>query len=240
MSVISTIATEVVGTEMTAEQRLPVLCEIVRKTEQLQVRAIAVLFADGEFAKTHGSWTNFCRSEFNWDDSYASRMKTAAMMVLGGTTITNESQARALASVSPDKREEVLTKAREKAGAEPSASQITQVIRSEQDGGGDLPDGVTDAQDDIDDCISDLRAVLKKIKSLDPDTVGKWINIAHVAADLKSAADALKHARPHGKCDEWGTHGKNCLCGGNGWLPKHVLERPKHQKIKNIEDKDQR
>lgn len=223
---LTKIAVEVIGDEMTVQERLPVLCEIVRKTEHLQVRAVAVLYSDREWENTHDTWTNFCRHEFNWDDSYASRMKKAAEMIIGGTTITNESQARALASVAPDKREEVLTKARDKAGSEPSATQISAVIKEEQSDG-DEPDGMSDAQDEIDNCISDLRAVLKRIKAIDAKRVGRWINMAHLVADLKSAADTLKHARPHAACDEWGKHDENCLCGGNGWLPKHVLERPK-------------
>ena len=66
---LTKIAAEVVGNEMTTAERLPVLCEIVRKTEHLQVRAIAVLYADCEWENTHETWTNFCRHEFNWDDS---------------------------------------------------------------------------------------------------------------------------------------------------------------------------
>jgi hypothetical protein len=229
---LTKIAAEVVGNEMTTAERLPVLCEIVRKTEHLQVRAIAVLYADCEWENTHETWTNFCRHEFNWDDSYASRMKKAAQMIIGGTTITNESQARALATVSPDKREDVLGKARDKAGSEPSATQISAVIKAEQAEGSALTDGMTEAQDEIDDCISDLRAVLKRIKALDPKNVGRWINLAHLIADMKSAADTLKHARPHAACDERGNHDASCLCGGNNWLPKHVIERPKSEKNK--------
>ena len=222
---LTKIAAEVVGNEMTTAERLPVLCEIVRKTEHLQVRAIAVLYADCEWENTHETWTTFCRHEFKWDDSYASRMKKAAQMII-------ESQARALATVSPDKREDVLGKARDKAGSEPSATQISAVIKAEPAEGSALTDGMTEAQDEIDDCISDLRTVLKRIKALDPKNVGRWINLAHLIADMKSAADTLKHARPHAACDELGNHDASCLCGGNNWLPKHVIERPKSEKNK--------
>jgi hypothetical protein len=229
---LTKIAAEVVGHELSAEERMPVLCEIVRKTEHLQVRAIAVLFADRSWENTHETWTAFCRAEFGWDDSYASRMKKAAQMVLNGVSITNESQARALATVDPEKREEVLEKARKAFGQEPSASQISKAER-EFDEDTDVEESsdseMISAQKDIDSIISELRGVLRSIKALDPKREGRWINMTHLIADLKGAADSLKHARPHGPCDEWGKHDENCICGGNGWLPKHVLERPKQE-----------
>jgi hypothetical protein len=222
----SEIATDLVGA-MTAEERLPVLCEIIRKTETLQVRAVAVIYGDREYEKTHGSWTAFCRSEFEWDDSYASRMRKAAEMVLDGISITNESQARALSSVEPEKREGVLEKARRSVGGEPSASQISMADSDdERDEAG--PDQIKRDQAEIDSIVRDLRAVLKRVKDLPKNGSGMWVNMPHLIADMKNAAEALKHARPHGPCDEWGTsHDENCLCGGTGWLPKHVLERPK-------------
>lgn len=228
MSSITTIATEVVGGAMTPEERLPVLCEIVRKTESLQVRAIAVLYADKEYERTHGNWTAFCRMEFGWDDSYASRMKKAAEMVLDGVTITNESQARALATVEPKRRNEVLEKARDKFGKEPSGSQVSitadahDAVEEEY-----AQTSMKNAQDAIDEVVGMLRDALKAAKALRSDSAGRWINLPHLVTDLKNAAEALKRARPHGPCDEWGKHDANCLCGGTGWLPKHVLERPK-------------
>lgn len=232
MSQITSIVNEVVGSSMSVEERFPVLCEIVKKTENLQVRALAILYADESWKDTHGTWTAFCRSEFGWDDSYASRMKKAAEMVLGGVTIVNESQARALASVLPEMRNEVLEKARKTAGREPSAAQISMAERDidgdDRDDGEPRPVDMKPAQSDIDECLSDLRAVLKKIKSM-PGSSSRWINMPHLIADMKSAAEALKHARPHGPCDEWGKHDENCLCGGTGWLPKHVLERPRKE-----------
>lgn len=228
MSQIATIATEIVGADMTANERLPVLCEIVRKTEHLQVRALAVLYADGEYEKTHGNWTAFCRSEFGWDDSYASRMRKAAEMVLGGVSITNEAQARALAKVEPTRRNEVLEEARSKFGREPSGSQVS--ITADAHAAVEEEYAATsmkNAQDAIDEVVAMLRAALKAAKELRQDSAGRWLNLPHVVADLKNAAESLKHARPHGPCDEWGKHDENCLCGGTGWLPKHVLERPK-------------
>lgn len=223
-----TIADEIVGSGLSPTERLPVLCEIVRKTESLQVRAIAVLLADGEYETSHGNWTSFCRSEFGWDDSYASRMRKAASMVLDGSTITTEAQARVLSKVDPERREEILEKAREKsAGAEPSASVIASVIADDDDDSEADDSRMLTDQKEIDAIISAMRDVLKKIKELPKNGSGRWINMPHIVADLKNAANALKHGRPHGPCDEWGGHGEKCLCGGTGWLPKHVLERPK-------------
>jgi hypothetical protein len=227
-----TIAEDIVGSAMSPVERLPVLCEIIRKTENLQVRAMAVLIADAEYEKTHGSWTAFCRKEFGWDDSYASRMKKAAQMVLSGVSITNESQARALASVDPEKREEVLEKARKAFGQEPSASQIAAAEREfdDEDEDGDESSHASRMladQREIDEVIAAMRDVMKKIKALPKSGAGRWINMAHLVADMKNAANTLKHGRPHGPCDEWGTHDDKCLCGGTGWLPQHVLERPK-------------
>lgn len=228
MSQIATIATEIVGSDMTADERLPVLCEIVRKTEHLQVRALAVLYADGEFEKSHGNWTAFCRAEFGWDDSYASRMRKAAEMVLGGVAITNESQARALAKVEPGRRNEVMEKARERFGREPSGTQVSVVADSHDAIEAEYADAsMRNAQDAVDEVVAMLRAALKAAKALPKDGAGRWINLPHVVTDLKNAAEAMKRARPHGPCDEWGKHDENCLCGGTGWLPKHVLERPK-------------
>jgi hypothetical protein len=219
----SDIANELVGA-MSAEDRFPVLCEIIRKTETLQVRAVAVIYADREYEKSHGTWTAFCRSVFEWDDSYASRMRKAAEMFLDGISITSESQARALSTVDPEKREEVLEKARQAFGKEPSASQIKE-MESEDD----TPhwSGMDKDQAEIDSILKDMRSILKRIKELPKDGAGMWINLPHLIADMRSAAEALKHGRPHGQCDEWGSHGPKCLCGGTGWLPKNVLERPK-------------
>ena len=223
----TTMAIDVLGQDMPTEDRLPILCEIIRKTEHLQVRAIAVLYADKSW-KSRGSWSAFCKSEFGWDDSYASRMKKAGLMVLSGVTITNESQARALATIDPDDRNDVLEKAREQFGGEPSASQIQAVDRGEdnEDDGSSL-DEVESAKDEIDCILNDMRAILKRIKSLPKNGAGKWINMSHVIADMKTAADSIKHGRPHGPCDEDGPHDHNCLCGGLGWLPKNVIDRPK-------------
>jgi hypothetical protein len=223
-----TIAEEIVGGDLTPKERLPVLCEIVRKTESLQVRAISVLLADEEYVQTHGNWTSFCRAEFGWDDSYASRMKKAASMVLDGSTITTEAQARVLSKIDPDKREEILEKAREKtAGSEPSASVIASVIAESDEEDAPHNSRMLTDQKEIDAVIAAMRDVLRKIKDLPKNGSGRWINMPHLVADLKNAANALKHGRPHGECDEWGKHDENCLCGGTGWLPKHVLERPK-------------
>lgn len=224
----STMAIDVVGKDLDPSERLPILCEIVRKTEHLQVRAIAILFAD-ESWKPAGSWSAFCKSEFGWDDSYASRMKKAAQMVLSGVTITNESQARALSSVDPDDRNDVLEKARSAFGAEPSSSQIQKSIMGIDDGDEDDQklDECESAQDEIDCILNDMRSLLKRIKALPKNGAGKWINMSHVIADMKTAADSIKHGRPHGPCDEDGPHDRNCLCGGLMWLPKNVLDRPK-------------
>jgi glycerol-3-phosphate cytidylyltransferase-like family protein len=218
---------EVDAANYTPDQRYPILCEIVKKTEHLQVRALAVLYADRLWVEEHGTWTSFCRSSFGWDDSYASRMKKAAEMVLSGTPVSTEAQARALSSVPSEKRNEVLEKAREEKGSEPSASDIRSVVEKFGPDAINAESDMQDAQDDIDSCIADLRAVLKRIKSLPSKKSGRWINMPHLIADIKNAAEALKHARPHGKCDEWGNHSEDCLCGGTKWLPKHVLERPK-------------
>lgn len=227
MAQINTLIQEVDAANYTPDERYPILCEIVKKTEHLQVRALAVLYADRLWVEEHGTWTAFCRSAFGWDDSYASRMKKAAEMVLDGTPVSTEAQARALASVPSDRRAEVLERAREEKGSEPSASEIRSVAEKLGPADADSDPDIDVAKDAIDDCLSDLRAVLKKIKALDPNGAGRWINLPHVVADLKNAAEALKHARPHGECDEWGSHGPKCLCGGTKWLPKHVLERPK-------------
>lgn len=227
MSKLTNIVAEVVGHELSVEERLPVLCEIVKKTEALQVRALAVLYADEAWKGGYGSWTDFCRREFGWDDSYASRMRKAAQMLLDGTPVSTEAQARALSSVPPEKRSEVLEAAREKRGSEPSASDIRSVAEKFGPESVNAENDMDEAKAEIDGCISALRDVLKRIKSLDPKGAGRWVNMPHLIADLKSAAEALKHARPHGECDEWGQHGDNCLCGGTKWLPKHVLERPK-------------
>jgi hypothetical protein len=221
------IADEIVGESLAPAERTPVLCEIVRKAESLQVRAVAVLYADGLFRETHGSWSAFCKSEFGWDDSYASRMASAARMILEGTSITTEAQARVLSKVDPDEREEVLEKAREKSGgSEPSASVISEVISSSKSDAVDTD--MLDDQRQVDEVIAALRAALNMAKALDPRGPGRWLNMPHFVSDLKNAANALKHARPHGPCDDGdGKHDKHCLCGGSGWLPKHVLERPK-------------
>lgn len=226
------IADEIVGSGLSPTERLPVLCEIVRKTESLQVRAIAVLLADKEYENSHGNWTSFCRSEFGWDDSYASRMRKAASMVLEGSSITTEAQARVLSKVDPEMREDILEKAREKSsGAEPSASMIASVIASsdddEESGDSESKSRMLTDQKEIDEIVAAMRDVLRKIKDLPKTGSGRWINMPHLVTDLKNAANALKHGRPHGPCDEWGPHDDKCLCGGSGWLPKHVLERPK-------------
>jgi len=227
MAQINTLIQEVDAANYTPDERYPILCEIVKKTEHLQVRALAVLYADRLWVEEHGTWTAFCRSAFGWEDSYASRMKKAAEMVLSGTPVSTEAQARALSSVPSEKRNEVLEKAREEKGSEPSASDIRSVAEKFGPEAVNAESDMQDAQDDIDSCLADLRAVLKRIKSLDSKKSGRWINMPHLIADIKNAAEALKHARPHGECDEWGTHGSSCLCGGTKWLPKHVLERPK-------------
>lgn len=220
------IADAIIGESLTPAERTPVLCEIVRKAESLQVRAVAVLFADGVYKEKHGSWSAFCRSEFGWDDSYASRMCTAARMVLQGTPITTEAQARVLSKADPDEREEILEKAREESGgSEPTAAKIGEVIASRSSSGEDDTD-MLDDQRQIDEIVSALRAVLNMAKGLDPRGAGRWLNMPHFVADLKNAANALKHARPHGPCDG-GKHDSHCLCGGSGWLPRAVLERPK-------------
>lgn len=221
------IAMELVGNRLSREERLPVLCEIVRRAETLQVRAIAVIISDGRYEETHGSWSSFCRSEFKWDDSYASRMRRAGQMVLDGVDIATEAQARVLANVPEDRREEVLRRSREECGdSEPTAADIRSVI-DDMDGN-DEPDSMREAQSEIDSIIKDMRSLLKRVKDLPKNGAGMWINMPHLIADMKNAAEALKHARPHGPCDEWGTkHDDKCLCGGTGWLPKHVLERPK-------------
>lgn len=232
MSKITTLAVEVVGANMSLDERYPLLCEIVKRAEHLQVRAVAVLFDDESWKETHETWTAFCRSEFGWDDSYASRMKKAAQMVLGGTPITNEAQARALAAVDPLQRNAVLDKARKESGGEPTASQIGAAHRESDGESGDQADAIDQARTDIDECVVELRAVLRKIKLLPSNAAGRWINMPHLVADLRSAADALKRARPHGPCDEDGTHEQSCLCGGTRWLPQHVLDRPRHASVK--------
>lgn len=228
MSKINSFIQEIDAANYTPDERYPILCEIVKKTEHLQVRALAVLYADRLWIEEHGTWTAFCRSCFGWDDSYASRMKKAAEMVIGGTPVSTEAQARALSSVPAEQRNEVLAIARrEKIGSEPSASDIRSVAEKFGPESVNSEDDMDEAKAEIDGCISALRDVLKRIKALDPKGAGRWVNMPHLIADLKSAAEALKHARPHGECDEWGAHGDNCLCGGTKWLPKHVLERPK-------------
>ena len=220
------IADEIVGETLTPAERAPVLCEIVRKAESLQVRAVAVLFSDGVYKEKHGSWSAFCRAEFGWDDSYASRMCAAARMVLEGTPITTEAQARVLAKVDPDDRDEILEKAREESGgSEPTAAKIGEVIAGRAAPATGAT-GMLDDQRKVDEIVSALRSVLTMAKDLDPRGAGRWLNMPHFVADLKNAANALKHARPHGACDG-GTHDAHCLCGGSGWLPKAVLERPK-------------
>ena len=226
--VTSNLADELVGCQLTVSERFPILCEIVKKTETLQVRAIAVLFADESWKESHGTWTAFCRSEFQWDDSYASRMKRAAKMVIDGTSITTEAQARALASVPQEKRNEILDKCRDENGSEPSASQIVEKHSEFHDDASEsLSFEIEEAQAEIDQCIFDMRSLLKKIKAINPHKTGRWINMSHLIADLKSAAEALKHARPHGPCDEHVVGDQKCICAGNGWLPKHVLDRPR-------------
>lgn len=230
MSHTDEMAVELVGSGMTREERLPVLCEIVRRAETLQVRAVAVIISDGRYEETHGSWTSFCRSEFKWDDSYASRMRKAGQMVLDGLDITTEAQARALSLVPEERRKEVLQRSREDAGdSEPTASDIRSTIDEMDDDEKDdsVSERIRIGQSEIDAIVKDMRATLKRIKDLPSTGAGMWINLSHVVADLKNAAEALKHARPHAPCDEWSNHDRNCLCGGTGWLPKHVLDRPK-------------
>lgn len=213
-----------IPSDMTPSQRTPVLCEIIRKTEHLQIRAVAQLLSDAAY---EGSWSSFCKCEFGWDDSYASRMRSAAKMFLDGTPITTEAQARVLSSVEPEKRAEVIERAREaNGGVEPSASDIRAVI-----GEDDEEEGSTMAADKaaIESVLADLRSAMKKAKALPIKGAGRWLNQQHLMADIKNAASELKHAAPHGPCDEWGPHNENCLCGGSGWLPKHVLERPKQE-----------
>ena len=219
------IILEIVGADMTVEERIPVLCEIVRKTEHLQVRAVALLWAD-EAWKPHGSWTAFCRSEFGWDDSYASRIKKAAEMILDGTTITNEAQARALSTVPKEKRNDIMKAARDALGCEPSASQITRLADAEEDKAPKVCH-LKDDQEDIDEIIKDLNDIMKRVKLLPVNAAGKWINLPHITSDIKNAVDALKHSRPHGACDEGPVHDEHCICGGTGWLPKSVLARAK-------------
>lgn len=223
-----------VPSNLTVAERQPILLEIIRKAEHLQIRAVAVLYADAQWKEDKGTWTGFCRSQFGWDDSYASRMKHAAQMVIEGSTITTEAQARALTAVEPSQRSAVLDAAREKSGREPTASDISREA-SVSDEDGVLSSstcqaaGVTmdDAANSIDDLVGRLRTVLRDAKALAKDGAGRWVNLPHLITDLKNAADALKHARPYGDCDEGGEHDANCLCGGTGWLPQHVLERPR-------------
>lgn len=222
------IAAEIVSPDLSPSDRFVVLIEIVKKTENLQVRAIAVLYADRVW-EVSGNWTKFCRDTFGWDDSYASRMKRASEMILSGSTVTTESQARVLAQI-PDaiKREEVLARARESVGREPSNGDIADVIDELQsESGVEQLDALKNDQYRIDVVVELLREALREVKRLPTQGAGRWVNTPHIIADLKNAANALKHARPHGDCDEGGEHDVNCLCGGSKWLPQHVLERPR-------------
>ena len=213
-----------IPSDMTPAQRAPMLCEIIRKTEHLQIRAVAQLLSDGAY---EGSWSSFCKAEFGWDDSYASRMRSAARMFLDGTPITTEAQARVLASVEPEKRTEVIERAREaNGGVEPSASDIRHAIGEEDES---CDSSMEADKAEIEAVLADLRSAMKKAKALAIKGAGRWLNHQHLMADIRNAANELKHAAPHGPCDEWGPHNENCLCGGSGWLPKHVLERPKQE-----------
>ena len=210
--------------DMSPQQRAPILCEIIRKTEHLQIRAVAQLLSDAAY---EGSWSSFCKAEFGWDDSYASRMRSAAKMFLDGTPITTEAQARVLASVEPERRAEVMQRAREETGgSEPTASDIRSVIQEADEAEDSLM--LTDRKL-FEEIIGDLRSAMKRVKALPIKGAARWLNIAHLTADIKNAANELKSASPHGPCDEWGKHDENCLCGGSGWLPKKVLERPKQE-----------
>lgn len=95
-------------------------------------QALAKIRDGKTYRATHKTFEAYCRERWGWGSDYSNKLISAALVVSGLDTIvakniTTESQARALASVPPAQRQEVLETA---AAAGPvTAASITRAAR---------------------------------------------------------------------------------------------------------------
>ena len=106
-------------------QRLRSLEVVISKGKNMFMEvgcALAEIRDSKLYRTTHKSFEDYCREKWGWSKTHCNRLIEASAVVADlapiGVKVTSESQARELARVEPERRVEVVTKAKEKADAE--------------------------------------------------------------------------------------------------------------------------
>ena len=85
------------------------------------------------YRQTHDTFEDYCRERWGMSKSHANRLidsgKVASEMAPIGANITSERQARELAKVEPERRQEVIERATEATGGNLTARAITEAAR---------------------------------------------------------------------------------------------------------------
>lgn len=186
------------------------LCRVVERGMAAWVEvgiALTRIRDERLYQLTHETFEAFVNERFDLTRRRAYQMMSEAVVAREHGLETG-AQARALATVAPERREEVLATAR--ASGELSARAIAQVA-----GGLDPEAWVLVAiSQRIASCAEDLRA-------LEGKPLARWLPLDRVVTVLARAGALVDAAVPDTQCGR--CEGRGCIdCGDIGWIPSRL------------------
>ena len=167
----------------------------------------------------HDTFEAYCKQRWGFSSSRARQLVAAAEVVKEFPQVSNERQARVVASVPEEQREEVVSAAAEIAGNEkPSSADYEQARKRVAN------KSVTAGNEKLEDAKSSFAAMSKELalvnemfETLLDSPHAAFLVAGEVRADLKNLRQQVKFAAPHGVCPE--CNGKGCdTCRQQGWV----------------------
>lgn len=220
-------------TKLTEKQgkRLAILEAIVDTNQVAFIAAGEALLEIREtrlYLFTHTNFADYILKRFGWTDRHARRLMSAAETdesvrshgAEGQPKLTSERQARALAKVPAEKREEVLADA----GDTPTAKSIEKAAAKSADPG--WKPKVAHAMGEAIEfsrLMAEITGIGKRILAIEESLLGAHCT-PQIRIDLRNAWRALKFARPYGPCGYCNQRGCK-TCKGQGWWTESIASQ---------------
>jgi hypothetical protein len=209
------------------------------------------------FLCKHASWEEFCKETYKFGTARARQLMAAWKVTgtIGSESITNERQARAIADVPEDQREQVIevakaegkvtsgsiARAAKKVVADPA--EPTPAIELDCEGY-PLPEDTLERwgkRNQIKELMQQVSNIKSAVKAAfeAKEWIGNNINLQSLSADLSQAYSTLKHCMPYAVCTSCsGIRSNKCtFCKGTGLLSEFSWNNIAPKEIKELRKK---
>lgn len=179
------------------------------------------------------SFESYCKEKWSITSRRAGQLIASAKVVesakVGTIVPTSEGQARELAKVPEEDREEVMEEASEAAGGKPTAKDIKKAAVAKYKNAvapakRKTPVEIAKGQEhQLTGLQKEIQKFRKTCLALSEEPIGRFLHQQSIDTDLRNVWVALKFARPFAPCPY--CSGDGCkVCLESGWLPKTKYE----------------